>query len=135
MNAQEAIRLCRYVRAACPAQAMDEFTPMTWADLLSDVRYEDAQEAVRDLAKMQPFIAPAEIRAGVRRIRARRLELYGDPVPPPDLTPRQTVEWLRDAYRRIGDGEDGRGSARGELKPMPGRIRLAGRNIRDEATG
>lgn len=85
MNAQEAIAVCRYVRAACPQQAMDEFTPQAWADLLTDVRYEDAQEAVRVLVKQRPFVAPAEIITEIKRIGAKRTRSYGTADIPDDL--------------------------------------------------
>lgn len=91
MNAQEAIAVCRYVRAACPQQAMDEFTPQAWADLLTDVRYEDAQEAVRVLVKQQPFVAPAEIITEIKRIGSKRTQKYGTADIPEDM-PKPRVD-------------------------------------------
>lgn len=57
--------LCRYVRACCPQQHMDKYTPDVWADLLDDVPYDVAEQAVIRIAKRQPWVAPAEIRAEV----------------------------------------------------------------------
>lgn len=105
MNANEALLLCRYVRACCPQQAIDEYTPTAWADLLDDIRLDDAKVAVRTLASKQPFIAPAEIRAEVRRIRSKRVAQHPVLTPPPDLTALETRRWLRDAQRRVADGE------------------------------
>lgn len=105
MNAQEAALLCRYVRACCPQQAIDEYTPTAWADLLGDVRLEDAKEAVRRVVGRQPFVAPAEIRAEVRRIRAKRIDDHPPLIPPPGLDDAQERRWLREARWRIGNGE------------------------------
>ena len=123
MNAQEAATLCRYVAACCPQQKIDEFTPAVWADLLVDVRLADAKEAVRTVLGKQPFIAPAEIITEAKRIRAKRIADHPPLTPPPGpdgeaLSPAETNAWLREAHRRIGDGEvidcD---AAYGELKP------------------
>ena len=104
MNANEALLLCRYVKACCPQQAIDEYTPTAWADLLHDIRFEDAQAAVRAVAAKQPFVAPAEIRAEVARIRGARIANHPALVPPPGLSELETRTWLRDAKRHIGDG-------------------------------
>lgn len=105
MNANEALLLCRYVRACCPQQAIDEYTPTAWADLLGDIRLEDAKEATRRVASKQPFVAPAEIRAEVRRIRSKRISDHPPLTPPPDLSELEQRQWRRQAVRRIGDGE------------------------------
>ena len=107
MNAQEAAILCRYVAACCPQQKIDEFTPTVWADLLIDIRLEDAKEAVRTVLGKQPFIAPAEIIAEVRRVRAKRVaEGEGQLTPPPEAREGEAHRaWLAEAKRRLGDGE------------------------------
>lgn len=74
MNREETVKLHRYVTGACPQQASDEFTPNIWHDLIGDLPYADCITAVKTIANRQPFVAPAEIRAEVRRIRAIRLE-------------------------------------------------------------
>lgn len=115
MNAQEAAVLCRYVAACCPQQKIDEYTPGAWADLLIDVRLIDAKEAVRTVLGRQPFIAPAEIIAEVKRTRGRRIAQHPPLIPPPDVDERV---WLLEARRRIGDGESIDCDALyGELKP------------------
>lgn len=106
MNRPEAVILCRYVKAICPQQAMDEYTPEAWYDLLGDLRLEDCREAARNVGQGQPFIAPAEIRTEVKRIRAERIARASfDPpadLPDDDLAYRR---WLAAARRRAGDGE------------------------------
>ena len=116
MTPGETLILTRFVKAACPQQAIDEFTPDAWHDLLSEVRFEDAREAVRTICRKQPFIAPAEIIDEVRRIRAKRLH-EAPPLVPPDLDPIETIAWLAEARHRIADGDEVPDTARGELKP------------------
>lgn len=107
MSHMQAVLLCRYAKAACPQQAFDEYTPDAWADLLEDVRFEDAQLALKALVKRQPFVAPAEIRAEVTRIRNKRIGDFGIiPEPPPEIaaTPETYHHWFRNTMRAIGDG-------------------------------
>ena len=104
MTRTETVALLRIVRAVCPAQKFDEYTPDAWHELLDDLRLEDCRLAVKALGQRQVFIAPAEIRAEVRRIRRERLDRTPLPVPPPDLTPQQTLAWQRDTNRAIADG-------------------------------
>lgn len=104
MNNQETVKLTRLVKAMCPQQAMDEYTADTWCELLADLRLTDCTEAVKRLGQEQPFIAPSEIRAAVRKIRTDRLDRIALPDPNPDMTPVQTIEWLRNTRRAIADG-------------------------------
>lgn len=105
MNHTEVVILTRYVAAMCPAQKFDEYTPDAWFDVLGDLRLEDARTAVANVARTQPFIAPAEIRSEVRRIRDDRLDrLEGFLIPPAELSPTGYRDWLIDARKRIADG-------------------------------
>lgn len=120
MNHGEAVKLCRLVQACCPAQKMDEFTPDAWATLLEDTRYADAELAVREVAKRQPFVAPSEIIAEVRRIRTKRIDEYGPIDPPAHLDPdnaRAFIEWERSAKEAIADGNPP--ARAGELTQRP----------------
>lgn len=106
MNHQEATALARYVRSACPQQAFDDYTYDVWHDLLGDLDFADAHAAAIAVAKRQPFVAPAEIRAEVRRIRADRVSRAIPPAPPAELTdrPAEYAQAVRDNVRRIADG-------------------------------
>lgn len=105
MSHAEAVALCRYAKAACPQQAFDEYTPDAWSDLLGDLRFEDCREALRVVVKRQPFVAPAEIRGEVSRVRNKRIGDFG-PIPCPDgLTPDEYSRHMATMFRRIGDGE------------------------------
>jgi len=63
---------------------------------------------VTAVAKRQPFVAPAEIRAEVRRIRDERLARTPVPAPPADVAdqPGRYQMAIRAAVRRIADGLD-----------------------------
>jgi hypothetical protein len=109
MTPAEAITLCRMVKALCPQQAFDSYTPDAWALVLADVRLQDAKDAAVAVARRQPFVAPSEIIAEVKRIRGERIARHGELVPPEDLDPDNTeayASWLRDARQAIGDGVD-----------------------------
>lgn len=115
MNRQEAVALCRFTAACCPSQKIDEYTPDAWGLLLEDTRFEDAKEAVVKVARKQPWVSPAEIIAEVKKIRAKRIDEYGPIIPPAGLDPIETVEWLKEARRTVGDGVP-LPPSRGELK-------------------
>lgn len=107
MTPLEAAALCRFTKAVCPQQAIDEYTPDAWHLLLEDLRFEDAKAGVVAAGRLKPFVSPAEIREQVRRIRTDRIREYGVlPVPPEGLSGAEQLAWTRDLIRRIGDGED-----------------------------
>ncbi len=104
MNHAESLTLCRYVKAGCPQQAFDEYTPDAWHDLLSDLRFVDCKDAAKAITQRQPFCSPSEIRAEVRRTRADRIaKAEYSFVPPDDLG--DYGQWLGEMRRRAGDGE------------------------------
>lgn len=111
MTPDETIRLCRMVKALCPSQAFDTYTPDAWSIVLAPYRYEDARDAVAALASMdlEPgrsrYIEPGHIIAQVKRIRTRRVEEHPPVDPPLGLDSAQYIAWQRDATRRIADGE------------------------------
>lgn len=107
MTPREAVALTRYVKACCPQQAMDEYTPDAWHDLLGDLSLDDCRQAARAVAMRQPFVAPAEIRTEVRRIREARIPDRSQlPSPGADLAddPRAWALAMREIVRRLGDG-------------------------------
>jgi hypothetical protein len=106
----EAVALCRFTAACCPSQKFDEYTPDAWGLLLEDVRFVDAKEAVAVVARKQPFVSPSEIRAEVKKIRAKRIAEFG-PIPPPpaeELDPdnwKAFIEWQKATETAIADGD------------------------------
>lgn len=107
MTPKETLLLARYVKACCPQQAMDTYTPEAWHDLLGDLELGDCKAAVQAVAKRQPFVAPAEIRAEVRRIKDERLERTPVPAPPAELLddPAAYADRLRQSAQAIASGQ------------------------------
>ena len=84
----------------------DEYTARAWAAALDGLRLEDCQEALIEHYKTSTdYLMPVMIRTAVKRIRSKRIAEAGDLTPPPGLDVDETREWLREARRRIGDGE------------------------------
>jgi hypothetical protein len=103
---EEALVLTRYVKACCPQQAMDRYTPDAWFGLLEDLDFSDCDLAVKAIARRQPFVAPAEIRAEVRKIRDDRLARTPLPAPPAELAddPGRYQRAVQAGVKRIADG-------------------------------
>ncbi|MEU6661218.1 hypothetical protein [Streptomyces sp. NPDC046821] len=111
MNNQESTMLCRYVRALCPQQKFDEYTPDAWHDLIGDYRLDDCRAAAAAVARRQPFVSPAEI---IDEIRAQRATAATDFQGPglcaevPDADPDDVKAYLaaiRGQRTRAGDGQ------------------------------
>ena len=120
MTPTETVLLTRYVKACCPASQIDEYTPDAWHDLLGDLLLADCREAVAAVAKRQPFVAPAEIRTEVRRIRADRISRNPLPAPPPELAddPERYQRAVQQGIQRIADGRNLHRAIGGA--PLPG---------------
>jgi hypothetical protein len=120
MTPTEAVALTEYVQACCPQQIIGEYTPDAWHDLLGDLSLADCRAAVVEVAKRQPFVAPAEIRAEVRRIRNDRLAREVLPAPPHELTdePARYRAVVQAGLKRIADGF----SIRRAIEPGPAAI-------------
>lgn len=103
----QAVALCRFAKACCPQQQFDEYTPDAWGELLADLRFEDCKEALTRVARRQPFVSPAEIRAEVKKIRFARIDAFGPFDPPREMegNVKGYSEWIRAMNRRIADGE------------------------------
>jgi hypothetical protein len=72
MNDDQVAALIRMVKALCPAQRFDEYTPDAWLLVLDDIPFEAAVAALKPLARSCRFIAPADIADEIRRQRAAR---------------------------------------------------------------
>ena len=106
MTPSETVMLTRYVAACCPQQAIDDYTPDAWHDLLGDLPLADCRLAAAAVARRQPFVAPAEIRAEIRRARNDRLSREIVAAPPPELAdePGRYKAALEAGVRKIADG-------------------------------
>jgi hypothetical protein len=105
---RQAVLLTEYVRACCPQQAIGEYTSDAWYDLLGDLPLADCKTAVTEVAKRQPFVAAADIRAEVKRVRHERIHDTEIPPPPPELLddPAAYRAAVRAAAIAIADGRD-----------------------------
>jgi len=113
MENTEAVALVGYLNRAGLVGAM-EGQGAVWADALSDITANDAQEVARGLARnrtsAERWVTPGDIRSGARSVRSARLvqaERDSALLLPPPATDdvRAEVEWTR-AYRRaLGDGQ------------------------------
>lgn len=116
MNHTEAVKVLRKVKAYRPAMLIDDMSGQAWHEALSDIRAEDALEAVANIARRtSDWIDPSMIRTEVGRIRDKRCEGVTPPVPPAGLTQAQERDWVRKAWQRIGDGQQVQDGDRGEL--------------------
>jgi hypothetical protein len=84
--------------AAYDRRTIGEADVAAWHDALHDVSFADASAAVTEhYVRSSVWIGVAEVRAGVKRIRAGRLARV-DVGPPPDVDPDDVPAYL-DAYR------------------------------------
>jgi hypothetical protein len=106
----ETVVLARYVRALCPGQKFDEYTPDAWHDVLADFALADARAAAAAVARKQPFVSPAEIIAEIRKQRDERAADFQGPglsAEIPDADPDDVQAYLsalRGLRTRAADG-------------------------------
>ena len=84
------------------------------------MRLDDCREAAAAVAKRQPFVAPAEIRAEVRKIRDDRLARTPLPPPAAELAddPGRYQRAVQAGIKRIADGASLHRAIAGA--PLPG---------------
>lgn len=105
MTPTESVALGRYIRAHFPQQPFDEYTVEALAELLGAYPAADCRRAVLAIAERgEHWCSPSDVKAEVKRIRAKRIAEAGDLCPPRGLTEDQERAWLLEARRRIGDG-------------------------------
>ncbi|MFB6977736.1 zinc finger domain-containing protein [Streptomyces scopuliridis] len=110
MTPDETVVLARYVRALCPQQKFDEYTPDAWHDVLGDWPLAAARAAAAAVAKQQPFVSPAEIIGEIRRQRDAKADSFQGPGLPaeiPDADPDDVPAYLaalRAQRTRAADG-------------------------------
>ena len=61
MTHEEVVKLCRYIQAACPSQAFDDYTPEVWAEMLP-ARYtlDECRAAVIAIKQRQAYVDVSE---------------------------------------------------------------------------
>lgn len=108
MNMTEVTTLIRFIAAACPAQRFDEYTADAWSEALSDISPEDAKLATIKLVREKPFLSCSDIVTGVRDIRRRRLDAFGDIGTAPREILDDTQAWVAWERERREDIKSGR---------------------------
>lgn len=87
---------------------VDHATIAMWHEVVSDLDFTDACEAVRrHRMTSADYLLPVHVRAGVKRIREERIDKHLKEIPPypdPDDV-RGAIEWERQWRKRIADGE------------------------------
>ncbi|WP_108990408.1 zinc finger domain-containing protein [Streptomyces coelicoflavus] len=114
MTPDETVILARYVRALCPQQKFDEYTPDAWHDVLGDLPLDGARAAAATVARRQPFVSPAEIRTAYisqREQAAADIQGPGLPAAIPDADPDDVHAYLaavKEQRTRAADGTEKR---------------------------
>jgi hypothetical protein len=105
------------VAAAYDNRKPDADAAQAWALALDGLRFIDCRAViVAHYQRSGDWLMPHHVIAEVGRLRSKRIAEAGDPTPPPDLTPEQTIAWLKDWRRMVGDGETPADTYPGELK-------------------
>lgn len=110
MTPDETVVLARYVRALCPQQKFDEFTPDAWHDVLGSYPLAESRAAAAAVARKQPFVSPAEIIAEITRCRGENASDFQGPglaAEVPDADPDDVPAYLaalRAQRTRAADG-------------------------------
>lgn len=94
MTPDETVILARYVRALCPQQKFDEYTPDAWHDVLHDYTLDEARTAAAEIASRQAFVAPGEIATEVRKQRRALVSVDAETEAPP-VDPNNVPLYLR----------------------------------------
>lgn len=106
MSPTESVALSKYIRAHFPQQPLDEYTSEALLELLGRYPMADARAAVLAIAdRGEHWCSPSDVKAEVKRIRAKRILAAGDLCPPRGLSDAEERAWLLEARKRIGDGE------------------------------
>lgn len=110
MKPTEVVMLTGYLRAHFPSQPVDEFTTEALEELLAPYPATDCRAAVLRIAERgEKWCAPTDVKAEVKRIRAKRIADYGPIEPPAGLDPDNTrgyQRWLEGKTKAVADGTD-----------------------------
>lgn len=105
MTPTEIVMLTGYIRAHFPQQPVDEYTTEALGELLAPYAAGDCKAAVLTIAERgERWCSPTDVKAEVKRIRARRIDSTPLPEPPADLSIRDYPAWLATERKRIADG-------------------------------
>lgn len=106
MTQEQAVTLVAYLNRAGLVIAM-EGQAAVWRDALYGVRFEDAQEAARELVRggiRERFATPADLYRAVKKLRAGRIGGRVPPAPPVPLDPAAEMLFARAYLWALGSG-------------------------------
>lgn len=95
MSPTQTGQILAFVTTVWPSFKMEEGTPHAWAMVLADIRFEDAQEAARQLAAENEFIHVSHIVKRCKKIAVEQMR-QGEAIDPPtDLDPDDAAAYLK----------------------------------------
>lgn len=106
MTQEQAVTLVAYLNRAGLVIAM-EGQAAVWRDALYGVRFEDAQEAAREMVRAgirERFATPADLYRAVRKLRSSRIGGRVPPAPPEPLDPAGEMLFARSYLWALGSG-------------------------------
>jgi hypothetical protein len=106
MTQEQAVTLVAYLNRAGLVLAM-EGQAAVWRDALYGVRFEDAQEAAREMVRSgirERFATPADLYRAVKKLRAGRIGGRVPPAPPVPLDPAGEMLFGRTYLWALGGG-------------------------------
>lgn len=65
MTPTETVMLARFVKAICPQQKIDAYTPDAWYEVIGHLDLGECREAAAAVARRKPFVSPSEIIAEI----------------------------------------------------------------------
>lgn len=70
MTPTETVMLVRFVKALCPQQAIDTYTPDAWHEVIGHLELAECREAAAAVARRKPFVSPSEIIREIADVRS-----------------------------------------------------------------
>lgn len=132
MNRTEVQELLTFA-ASFDRRQVTEGDVLAWYELLSDVEYRDAYEAVaRHYARSETRLYPATVRAGVTSLRERRISQVVDEAPP-EVDPDDVAGYLEAVAHRRAELADGRAVPLPQLPSVPAPEEFVHRDGREQA--
>jgi len=94
------------VAAAFDNRKPDADAAQAWAIALEGLSFSDCRDAiVAHYRRTNDWLMPNHVITGVRKIRDKRLDDFGNYDVPDGLNSRETLDFLRATNKRIADGE------------------------------
>lgn len=95
MSPDQTQQVMVFIATMWPNLRWEDGTPQAWAMVLQHYRFEDAKEAVAELAGERDRVHVSDVVQRIKKIRAEKLKGLPEPQPPADLDPDDSEAWLR----------------------------------------